>query len=161
MSHVSRTRYIFYFERSDRKCVLTGFLLTSISAFSYKLLFLLTECPQVRQKTVTCGQTRLPCMLLLCVCWCGWCDVDPAVLLLWPELAAVLLGLGVAIVVLNSSSSAQAAMQSETSPSLPPHGTLRHLNASAAATATSVPLLPLRAVGNSQSRPRSSTFDLC
>lgn len=50
-------------------------------------------------------------MLLLCVCWWSWCDVDPTILLLLLELVELLLGLGVAIVVLNSSSSAQAAMQ--------------------------------------------------
>lgn len=71
-------------------------------------------------------------MLLLCVCWWKWCDVDPTMLLLLLELVELLSGLGVAIVVLDSGSSAQAAMQSETSPSLPPDGTLRHLNAAAA-----------------------------
>lgn len=73
-------------------------------------------------------------------------------LLLLLELVELLSGLGVAIVVLDSGSSAQAAAQrvkpSETSPSLPPHGTLRHLNAAAAPSATSVPELPSRVVGN-------------
>lgn len=50
-------------------------------------------------------------MLLLCVCWWKWCDVDPTLLLLLLELLELLSGLGVAIVVLDSGSSAQAAMQ--------------------------------------------------
>lgn len=63
-------------------------------------------------------------MLLLCVCGWKWCDAVPTMLLLLLELEELLSGLGVAIVVLDSGSSAQAAMQSETSPSLPPEGTL-------------------------------------
>lgn len=106
-----------------------GFLLLG----SYMLPFLPTPVfPSWNLKRWSSGLCRLPCMLLLCVCWWKWCDVDPRMLLLLLELVELLSGLGVAIVVLDSGSSAQAAMQSETSPSLPPDGTLRHLNAAAA-----------------------------
>lgn len=41
-------------------------------------------------------------MLLLCICWWKWCEVDPKRLLLLLELVELLSGLGVAIVVLGS-----------------------------------------------------------
>lgn len=85
-----------------------GFLLLG----SYMLPFLPTPVfPSWNLKRWSRGLCRLPCMLLLCVCWWKWCDVDPRMLLLLLELVELLSGLGVAIVVLDSGSSAQAAMQ--------------------------------------------------
>lgn len=70
-------------------------------------------------------------------------------LLLLLELVELLFGLGVAIVVLDSSSSALAAMQRV---KLRPLSVSRRdtapLERSSCTTATSVPLLPSRAVGN-------------
>lgn len=79
------------------------------------------------------GHGCLPCMLLLCVCWWKWCDADPTMLLLLLELVELLSGLGVAIVVLGFRQQRSGCnAESETSPSLPLDGTLRHLNAGAA-----------------------------
>lgn len=65
--------------------------------------------------------------------------MDPPMLLL--EFVELLSGLGVAIVVLGSSSSARAAVQSETSP-----------ERSICTAATSVPVLRSCAVGNATPR---------
>lgn len=85
-------------------------------------------------------------MLLLCVCWWKWCDVDPTTLLL--ELVELLSGLGVAIVVLGfrqqrSGCNAEwnfalSASRRDTAP----------LERSSCTRATSVPLLPSNPVGN-------------
>lgn len=55
---------------------------------------------------------QIPCMLLLCVCWWKWCEVDLKMLLLL-ELVELLLGLGVAIVVLGSSVSTRIRILAE------------------------------------------------
>lgn len=104
----------FYFESSDRKIWNALFLLTMVFLVmgSYKLSFPTNSSVLIwNRKMWNEGYLRLPCMLLLCVCWWKWCDVDPTMLLLLLELVELLSGLGVAIVVLDSGSSAQAAMQ--------------------------------------------------
>lgn len=111
-------------------------------------LFLLTRVFSWNRKLWNKGHCRLPCMLLLCVCWWKWCDVDPTMLLLLLELVELLSGLGVAIVVLGfrqqrSGCNAEwnfalSASRRDTAP----------LERSSCTRDTSVPLLPSNPVGN-------------
>lgn len=101
-------------------------------------------------------------MLLLCVCWWKWCDVEPIMLLLLLESVELLSRLGVAIVALESGSSDQAAMQSVKLRPLPPDGTLRHLNAAAAPgqILTLLPSCPVGKRGNHVFMVQYSTYSI-